>query len=375
MSPPTGRLRATSGGQEHQGQERDAEVERQVHGEEPRVEGDRVQHAARPKHAEQVEGVGADGVAKGQLRLASPGGEQARGELRRRGAHGDDGEPDDGLGDAQAKAMVEAPETSAFEPRISKAKPRPTAKSWASRRWPAPGRRALSTQSVAAAMVRPWLRGPGAPSPWGRPMARFAVMRIIDHGAPGLAELVGQLLFSGGARAVATQQQDHPHHEAEHQRHALHPPQAVAGAGEAPDQGVAKAAMGTSRLKVSFGAVRPKSAAGRPTATSRLKGFEPSTLPTAKAGAPLIAAKTETASSGAEVPKATTVRPITSGETPTRRARPVAPSMRESPPWARAARPRTMSAKERSISRPYPGPGGRSRPGGGSSSRWRGLAR
>ena len=41
--------------------------------------------------------------------------------------------------------------------------------------------------------------------------------------------------------------------------------------------------------------------------------FEPTTLPTAMPGEPVSAAWTEMKSSGADVPNATTVRPMTSG--------------------------------------------------------------
>ena len=60
--------------------------------------------------------------------------------------------------------------------------------------------------------------------------------------------------------------------------------------------------------------------ADRPATTSRLKMFEPTTLPTAISLAPWIAAVTLTASSGADVPKATMVRPTSKGDTPSRRA-------------------------------------------------------
>ena len=47
-----------------------------------------------------------------------------------------------------------------------------------------------------------------------------------------------------------------------------------------------------------------------------LKMFEPTTLPTAIASLPCKAAITLTASSGTDVPAATTVRPMTAGVTP-----------------------------------------------------------
>jgi hypothetical protein len=52
----------------------------------------------------------------------------------------------------------------------------------------------------------------------------------------------------------------------------------------------------------------------------RLKIFEPTILPMDKSGIPVSAARIVTTNSGAEVPKATTVRPITSSLIPRRLA-------------------------------------------------------
>ena len=70
--------------------------------------------------------------------------------------------------------------------------------------------------------------------------------------------------------------------------------------------------------------------------------FEPTTLPTAISLAPWMAAVTLTASSGAEVPKATMVRPTSSGDTPRRRASADAPATNLSAPHTSSAKP-TMS--------------------------------
>jgi hypothetical protein len=56
--------------------------------------------------------------------------------------------------------------------------------------------------------------------------------------------------------------------------------------------------------------------------------FEPTTLPTAMSLCPRIAAISEVASSGREVPTAMMVRPITRSLMPNRRATPTAPSTR-----------------------------------------------
>ena len=67
--------------------------------------------------------------------------------------------------------------------------------------------------------------------------------------------------------------------------------------------------------------------------------FEPVTLPTAISFEPLRAAVTLTASSGREVPKATMVRPITSGDTPSFFATPEAESTKTSAPFTSSKKP------------------------------------
>ena len=54
---------------------------------------------------------------------------------------------------------------------------------------------------------------------------------------------------------------------------------------------------------------------------------------------------TEVASSGSEVPMATTVRPITSSEMPSARARVTAPSTRKFEPLTSRTRPAAISAR------------------------------
>ena len=67
--------------------------------------------------------------------------------------------------------------------------------------------------------------------------------------------------------------------------------------------------------------------------------LEPTTLPTAIPGLPIRAAWMLVTSSGVEVPKPTSVSPITSGETPNRRAVPTAPRTSTSPPTSSSTNP------------------------------------
>ncbi len=76
---------------------------------------------------------------------------------------------------------------------------------------------------------------------------------------------------------------------------------------------------------------RPTTAIGRMTAaiprtSSRFITLDPTAFPTLRAPLPRIAARTDTMNSGIDVPKPTTVRPTTIGETPKRRASREAPS-------------------------------------------------
>jgi len=77
-----------------------------------------------------------------------------------------------------------------------------------------------------------------------------------------------------------------------------------------------------------------------PRISSTLAMLLPTTLPIARSGLPASAEPTDTAISGALVPKATTVRPTTSGETPKETARREAPRTSTSAPMTRVARPR-----------------------------------
>jgi len=69
--------------------------------------------------------------------------------------------------------------------------------------------------------------------------------------------------------------------------------------------------------------------------------FEPTTLPTARSVSPRHDAPTLTASSGALVPNATTVRPITTGVSPVRAANRADPRTNASAPTTSAAMPTT----------------------------------
>jgi hypothetical protein len=72
-----------------------------------------------------------------------------------------------------------------------------------------------------------------------------------------------------------------------------------------------------------------------PSIKPRLKIFEPTTFPIEILDFPAIAALIVTANSGAEVPIATTVKPITRSETPKFRANREADSTRKSAPFHR----------------------------------------
>ena len=77
-----------------------------------------------------------------------------------------------------------------------------------------------------------------------------------------------------------------------------------------------------------------------PRISSTLAMLLPTTLPIARSGVPASAEPTDTAISGALVPKATTVRPTTSGDTPKETARREAPLTIRSAPTTRMVRPR-----------------------------------
>ena len=81
-----------------------------------------------------------------------------------------------------------------------------------------------------------------------------------------------------------------------------------------------------------------------------LKMLLPTTLPMAKSGLPLRQASTETANSGALVPKATMVSPITSGEIRTAAASFEAPRTNNSPPPTNTASPPAISSQAQNVS-------------------------
>jgi hypothetical protein len=97
---------------------------------------------------------------------------------------------------------------------------------------------------------------------------------------------------------------------------------------------------GTSMRTIFWATTSPPPMAAAVPSTSRtLAMFEPTTLPTAMPGSPRPAEPMLTASSGAEVPKATTVSPTTTGDRPKRTATRPAPRTRTSAPPMRATTP------------------------------------
>ena len=83
--------------------------------------------------------------------------------------------------------------------------------------------------------------------------------------------------------------------------------------------------------------------ADSPSTSSTLAMFDPTTLPTARSASSRSAAPRLTASSGALVPNATTVRPMTTGERPVRAASRAAPRTNASAPVTRATTPTTKN--------------------------------
>jgi len=78
-----------------------------------------------------------------------------------------------------------------------------------------------------------------------------------------------------------------------------------------------------------------------------LATLEPSTLPMLSSSLSWMAARPETTTSGAEVPQATTVSPITRTLTPSLRAISAPAWTSQSPPLIRSAKPPTTSARIR----------------------------
>jgi hypothetical protein len=79
--------------------------------------------------------------------------------------------------------------------------------------------------------------------------------------------------------------------------------------------------------------------------------LDPTTFPNERAVLPACAAERFTASSGVLVPKATTVRPATIGETPSRRLSAVAPRTSASAPATSSAKPTSISREVKIIDR------------------------
>ena len=114
-----------------------------------------------------------------------------------------------------------------------------------------------------------------------------------------------------------------------------------------PTTKVAATRMGMSQRMTLIGTAAGRMVKAVPTTRPRLKTFEPRTLPTPISVWPLRAATTEVASSGREVPNATTVSPTSASETPNRRARSTPPMTNISEPPIRIAIPTAVSAKWR----------------------------
>ncbi len=91
-----------------------------------------------------------------------------------------------------------------------------------------------------------------------------------------------------------------------------------------------------------------------PSTSSTLAMFDPTTLPSASPGAPSRMAWTLTSNSGADVPKATTVRLTTSAGMPSRRARFTAPFTSASPAKIRMTRPSATLNRSIDISQVFP---------------------
>ena len=106
----------------------------------------------------------------------------------------------------------------------------------------------------------------------------------------------------------------------------------------------------SARQRTSSGAASAAAPSVRPKLTTLL----PTALPSASACWPRAIACRLTASSGSEVPNATSTRPATNGDAPKRCARPEAPLTIESPPSASSTRPSTNKPIASSIALPLP---------------------
>ena len=106
----------------------------------------------------------------------------------------------------------------------------------------------------------------------------------------------------------------------------------------------AKNANGMSFFTVDSMMIIGATIAATPTMSIELKMLLPTTLPTAKSGVPFRADTKLTQNSGAEVPSATTVKPITISETFSRWAMATAPSVMRSAPHSTSITPTTISS-------------------------------
>ena len=106
---------------------------------------------------------------------------------------------------------------------------------------------------------------------------------------------------------------------------------------------------GISFFTVDFAITIGATIAAQPTMSSVLKMFEPTTLPSAMSGVPFRADTKLTNSSGADVPAATIVSPITISGTFIRRASPDAPSVSRSAPQSTRATPTIINTMSNSI--------------------------
>ena len=101
---------------------------------------------------------------------------------------------------------------------------------------------------------------------------------------------------------------------------------------------------GTSRRVSPFSTITGRSTAARARISPRLATFDPMTLPITRPVLPLTAPTIDTNSSGAEVPKATTVSPTMTGGTPKMRAMRLPPRISTQAPPTSRAMPRAKSA-------------------------------
>ena len=111
----------------------------------------------------------------------------------------------------------------------------------------------------------------------------------------------------------------------------------------------APTAKGKSFFTVDLVIVIGATIAAQPTISSALKIFDPTTLPTAMSGVSFSADTKLTNNSGADVPAATMVSPITISGTFIRRASAEAPSVNRSAPHNTSATPTIINIQSKSI--------------------------